>query len=190
MIELTWAVLNRGMGTGFWEHIPDSRLARAFGCACMALIGSIVTLLYNHYNHFIIPILFCGLFLWRTHGRGLYFAACTGKWDKEDSQIKWIDWIGYKAFPFVTATQHASNYARGVLCMGVASLVYSLPLWVGLSLVLNKESILFWPIMALEGFIYFICSPAYKYKREAIAFAEPLIGAGVAFLYRWALWIT
>lgn len=118
-----------------------------------------------------------GFLLWAIKGWGLYFAAATGRWDFTDTEIEWIDRIGIRLFPAVTGRRHASNFKRGILCMGLRGGVFSLPLFTGLALTLNSAALAVWPLMFLQGFAYFAFKNLEPKGIDPTGHAEWLWGA-------------
>lgn len=69
-----------------------------------------------------------GMFAWVVSGWGLYFGSFDWTWHFLETEIKWIDAIGYWTVPFVTNDTHWTNGLRGVICMSLRGL-YILPLF-------------------------------------------------------------
>ncbi len=124
-------------------------------------------------------VVFAGFYLWAMKGWGLYFAAATGTWDITRRQIRWIDELGYKLFPFIHGGKLPSNYMRGIFCMGIRGGVFSIPLFAGLAF-FNPVALLYWPVMFLQGFAYFAF--AWVKNEDPTAYAEWLWGATLGYL--------
>lgn len=125
-----------------------------------------------------------GFYIWALPGWGLYFAAGHGKWPKNQKEIGFIDAIGLKLIPFKKASKHWTNYARGIICMGLRGGIFSLPLFAGLSYLYGIQALLLWPIFFLQGLAYFI---AAKLDEEFVMVAELIWGGviGVILFYLW-----
>lgn len=130
-------------------------------------VGSQIALLtinaeINTILHFALCI--SGIAIWKAAGWGLYFSAFNGYWDVADKEIKWIDDLGYSIYPFTSKDDLETNRKRGRLCMAIRGAVYSIPLFLYLSLVLQWYACLLWPAMLMQGVFYWL---AYWVRSEA-----------------------
>ena len=117
-----------------------------------------------------------GWYLWAVLGWGLYFAATNGEWREGEVEIKWIDKIGLRLFPFVTSARDASNFKRGAFCFGLRGLVMSLPMFLALAYLLGGVTLLLWPLFALQGVVYFLAG-FWQRGKDPIATCEWAWGA-------------
>lgn len=111
-------------------------------------------------------VVFAGFALWASFGWGKYFASFHGRYDPNEKEIAWIDWVGKKVFPY--DGEKLTNHFRGILCMGLRGL-YLYPMFVLIGYPLLGL------LMFLQGAIYGICS--YVKEQHAVPCAEFLTGA-------------
>ena len=97
-----------------------------------------------------------GVALWKMRGWGLYFAAFNGGWNRNQSEVKWIDWIGYKVVPFEAFDHTKSNRKRGLICMAIRGSTGALPLFLYLGFAVHPLGYLLWILMAMQGVFYWL----------------------------------
>lgn len=129
-----------------------------------------------------------GFYLWAVLGWGLYFACATGLWTRGETEIGFIDRLGLKLFPFITATRHYSNFRRGIFCMGLRGLIFSLPMFIGFAYLLSPWALVGWPVMGLQGAVYYFYRALSQNTINPIGYGEWTWGAiGIAFALLLAL---
>jgi hypothetical protein len=104
-----------------------------------------------------------GVAIWKSRGWGLYFSAFNGYWDRTQTEVRWIDSIGYKIVPFVDAHNLRTNRMRGLICMAFRGAAYSAPLFIYLGFVLHPLSFFLWLLMVMQGVFYWA---AYWVKND------------------------
>lgn len=119
---------------------------------------------------------FVGIAVWlRLEGWGLYFSAFHGRWNRAESEVRLIDWIGFRLVPWIGPDDLRSNRARGTLCMSLRGL-FILPLF-GLLFGLSVPALMFGAAAGLtQGIIY--GAMRFVPEERAVETAEP-ITAGV-----------
>jgi hypothetical protein len=119
-----------------------------------------------------------GFYNWLCWGWGLYFAAFTGQWKKDEEEISWIDDICLWLVPFQTAEKHASNYLRGWIGMTLRG-VYLMPMFL-LFDPLGEHAIspVWWLgfVGLMQGLIYSANRIGKVWQREGTAWPELLCG--------------
>jgi hypothetical protein len=137
LLVLICAIINRARGSHFFDLITSTVLTRIvcgllLAVVCAAMSGDLIT----------IPIIFIGYMAWASFGWGKYFSAMHGNDNPAESEIKWIDRIGYH---FVKD----NNKLRGVLCMGIRGMfIYPMFLALGAPII--------GLIACLQGVPYFV----------------------------------
>lgn len=113
----------------------------------------------EHAKNALFVVVLAGWWLGRAPGHGLYWAAYTGRWDKKEKEIGWIDRIVLKEIPFISKNNEPSNRARGRLAFVLRG-AYYLPMhlliaattvyFTGWSLWLVLPTLFFWT----DAFVY------------------------------------
>jgi hypothetical protein len=147
--------------------------------AFVAFVGAVIGLItlketeVPYYYH----LAFCalGVLIWKAGAWGNYFASFNSYWNRLRSDVKWIDWIGYKLVPYVDKV-HPTNRKRGLICMAIRGAIYSAPLFFYLGYAVHPLGYLLWPLMAMQGVFYWV---AYWVKDDfegglQVSFAEIL----------------
>lgn len=80
----------------------------------------------------ICAVLFGGWLVAVSPGWGLYFAAWTGQWKQGETEIQWIDRIGFVMAPWVSEIDERSNRRRGRICFALRG-AYYLPMFIGVA---------------------------------------------------------
>jgi hypothetical protein len=111
-----------------------------------------------------------GIALWIVPGIGKFFSAITGTDNPLETEIRWIDRLGYRLFP--RDETPATNKLRGTVCMSLRGL-YLYPLFLAYA---------FWnPWALLTGLLCLLQGPVYYLSGRltplhAVALAELLVG--------------
>lgn len=160
--------LNRARGSDFFHLISSSSITRLLTTLLMAVIGAISI----GFSPTVLLILWVGIFLWAVFGWGKYFSAFHGRDNPQESEIKWIDAIGYKLFP--VDNKESTNRLRGMVCMSLRGSVFSLPLFIALSAYITPYIMLSWFLMFLQGPIYY--SARIVKEKFSVLYAEIMMG--------------
>lgn len=114
-------------------------------------------------------------------GWGLYFAAFHGRWmPGSKKHTQWITKIGLWLIPFTRVNDLPRNRARGMLCMALRGLAYSLPVFAWIACTATPWALVVWPCMLLQGLIYWLNK--YDNERHGTAYPEIASGALWGFL--------
>lgn len=164
---------------GLFPNFTGGRIfaAIAIGIAC-GLVA---------WNPIIAGAVGLGYYLWALPGWGLYFAAATGQWRKDEVEVAFIDWIGLKLVPFITASTNWSNYRRGIICMGLRGGIFSFPLFLALGYLVSPAALYVWPAFFLQGVNYYIAGKLVPIGNP-IGLAEWLWGACIGVMLAVVFW--
>lgn len=125
-----------------------------------------------------------GFYNWLVWGWGLYFAAFTGTWKKDEEEIGWIDSVCMHFVPFVTESRHSSNYLRGWLGMTLRGL-YLIPMFLLFDPLHGFTPNAVWLLGLLgplQGVIYAANRIANIWQKEGTAYPELVMGALIGAL--------
>lgn len=181
LLMLSFAILNRARGSDFFGLIPSSLMTRIIATGLMALIASLYFVLNDHLNPLIHLALWVGLMIWATPGWGKYVGATlTGKDSQNDVEIRWIDWLGYKIFPY--NGRKSRNRIRGAFCMNIRGGVFAIPMFIALGLFISPDA--YWASagMFLQGLIFYIAGMFRNAALTGWRNAELATGAWLGFL--------
>ena len=142
-------LLNRARGSdmfGLTTYTVSSRLIATFFMSFIALsiIGTTIP---------VFIVVWCGLMFWSSFGWGKYFSAFHGKDTPEETEIKWIDKLGYFVFP--SNDNVWRNRFRGMLCMSIRGGVFAYPMYIGMALTGYPTALLTGLLMFFQGLAYF-----------------------------------
>lgn len=124
----------------------------------------------------ITAVVTAGIAFWIVPGLGKYFSVFTGRDDPKESEIEWIDWVGYQLFPShptAPGWDTRRNQARGLVCMSLRGL-YLCPLFIALSAWNPSAAYAGLCIGLLQGPVYFLAGRVSQ--RHAVAIAELVMG--------------
>lgn len=175
------SVLNRIRGGG----VVQLSGGRTAACAGMGAAAGLLTLRLD-----VAFITAGGLYLWAVLGWGLYFAAVTGQWRRGEVEIRIIDHLGLWLVPFVTETQHKSNYRRGIICFGTRALALSLPMFALLTWRGYDYALLCWPLFGLQGVVYWLFRGEFNRGIDPIQHAEYAWGAAMGIILALTLTVS
>lgn len=159
--------LNRVRG-GLFPNLPAGRIIASLG---VGIVFGFLTI-----NPLIAVAVAAGYYAWAVLGWGLYFAAATGQWRKDEVEVAFIDRIGLWLVPFITPTTNWSNYRRGVICMGLRGGIFALPLFAVLYSLGYHAAAFAAPVFFLQGVNYFIAGRIIS-TGNPIGLAEWMWGA-------------
>lgn len=153
------AILNRARGSklfGYTQSTTVSRIASSLGIGLVSLmVGA---------NIWQVMIIAIGLFIWSLRGWGKYFDAFDGVDNPEETEIKWIDDIGYS---LVIGVGEESVRKRGLICMCLRG-VYMYPMFIALAW-FNPWALLIGTGCLMQGIPYYLA----KYlPSEPVKWAE------------------
>lgn len=143
------------------------------GARMLLRMGIMPAIVLNHvgFSYYNLAVIFAGFALWAVFGHGRYFAAFTGRYDPKEKEIRWIDWVGEKVFPY--NSKKKTNHMRGILCMGLRGMyLYPMLALIGCPLL--------GLLMFLQGATYGICY--YVKEQHAVPCAEFLTGLLIAMV--------
>lgn len=80
-----------------------------------------------------------GMFAWVVMGWGKYFSCFTGTDNPNESEVRWIDWAGYKVFPVDGLPE--TNRARGAFCFALRGL-HGVPMFVAFAIAFGPACLL------------------------------------------------
>ena len=143
------------------------------GARMLLRMGIMPAIVLSHvgFSYYNTAVIFAGFALWAVFGHGRYFASFTGRYDPNEKEIAWIDWVGEKVFPF--NGRKRTNRMRGILCMGLRGL-YLYPMFALIGYPLLGL------LMFLQGATYGISS--YVKEQHAVPCAEFLTGLLIALV--------
>lgn len=139
--------LNRIRG-GLFPNFPGGRIIASIG---VGIVFGVLS--FSIINGVAVAL---GYYLWALPGWGLYFAAATGQWNKDEVEVRFIDRIGLWLVPFITSQKNWSNYRRGVICMGLRGGIFSLPLFAALAFLVTPWALAVWSLFFLQGVNYYV----------------------------------
>lgn len=113
------AILNGARGSKLFNLTISTTISRVLCALSLAVVYGVLS--GNTTSMLIVAI---GYMVWAIPGWGKYFSAYHGNDNRSESEIGWIDRIGYR---FVKD----NNKLRGVLCMGLRGL-YLYPMFLAL----------------------------------------------------------
>lgn len=119
LFVLGCAILNGARGSKLFGLTTSTTATRII---CAVVLAFVCTAISGDPKDLLIVSI--GYMIWAIPGWGKYFSAFNGNDNPAESEIKWIDRIGYR---FVKT----NNKLRGVLCMGLRGL-YLYPLFLAL----------------------------------------------------------
>lgn len=181
--------------------IPKPFTSMLSGVACVAFLYAkaglpapeSIEMFWASFTRFHIEVLVAvslGIYTWCLKGWGKYFSCFHGRDSRMESEIKWIDSLGYRFFPPVVRTVYndsevtALNRRRGLFCMTLRG-GFMIPAFIALALVANS----FFPLAGI------ICGPAqgpcysvmrYVKEKNAVKYGALLhglvMGCGFAFV--------
>lgn len=148
-----------------------TKLGRGAVCTSFALVVLLNGWGYGFYNAVGMAIMVAACaYLWLMFGWGKYFSSFTGRDNPNEAEIGWIDWIGYKVFPYDMDAR--TNRLRGLLCMSIRGLFFY-PAFIAIyGITGNWWALLIGLGTALQGYVYYI----QKEDAWAVARAEILTG--------------
>lgn len=152
---LALAAINWLRGRG---GVPGGR----FTVSCLAgLSAALYDLTLRDLQHagIIFLIVALGFAFWAIFGWGKFDSSFTGRDDPNESEIPWIDRLGYKLFPVNGKAK--TNRNRGALCMALRGM-YFYPTFALLAFVTSPWSLLIGFGCLLQG----SCWTAMRYAEE------------------------